>query len=73
MSILNGVFSAGYVVGTSLGGKLYKAYENYYLNFGISIALGIAGIFAGCVIKESVRRDPLENQGPMLQNFFSHK
>ena len=33
LSILNGVFSAGYVIGVTLGGKLYKYYQNFYLNF----------------------------------------
>jgi hypothetical protein len=63
---LNGVFSAGYVVGTSLGGKLYKTYENYYINFGLSIGFGLVGILAGILIKESVRPNPLEDQAPMI-------
>lgn len=68
LSILNGVFSAGYVAGTSLGGKLYKSYENYYLNFGISIGLGLVGILAGILIKESVRTNPSEAAG---RGFFN--
>jgi hypothetical protein len=56
------VFSGGYVVGTSLGGKLYTAYENYYLNFGISIGLGLVGILAGVLIKESVRPNPSQSE-----------
>ena len=51
------------MVGTSLGGKLYKSYENYYLNFGISIGLGIAGIIAAILVRESVRPNPLASAG----------
>ena len=55
LSILNGVFSAGYVLGTSLGGKLYHIYGSYYLNFGISIGFGIAGMFYAIFItRESI-------------------
>ena len=55
MSILNGVFSLGYVVGTTLGGKLYKTYTNYYLNFGISCGLSVIGImYTLCFIRESI-------------------
>ena len=58
MSILNGVFSLGYVVGTTLGGKLYKRYANYYLNFGISCGLSILGVvYTLCFIKESLTID----------------
>ena len=55
MSILNGVFSLGYVVGTTFGGKLYKTYANYYLNFGISCGLSIIGIMYTLIfINESI-------------------
>ena len=55
MSILNGVFSAGYVVGTTLGGKLYKKFASYYLNFGISCGLSVMGIlYTLLFIRESV-------------------
>ena len=55
MSILNGVFSLGYVVGTTLGGKMYKNYANYYLNFGISCGLSVVGIiYTLCFVKESI-------------------
>lgn len=57
LSILNGVFSGGYIVGTALGGKIFKAYENYYVNFGISIGIGLVGLIVAMFIKESVRRD----------------
>ena len=57
LSLLNGVFSAGYVIGTYLGGYLYKSYGNYYLNFGISIGFGIAGmLYAIFITKESIVR-----------------
>ena len=56
LSILNGIFSAGYVIGTTLGGKLYKAYNNYYLNFGISIGFGLLGILYTLVfVPESIQ------------------
>ena len=55
MSILNGVFSLGYVVGTTLGGRLYKKYANYYLNFGISCGLSVIGVmYTLMFIKESI-------------------
>ena len=55
MSILNGVFSLGYVAGTTLGGKLYKKYASYYLNFGISCGLSVIGIiYTICLIRESI-------------------
>jgi hypothetical protein len=67
---LNGVFSAGYVVGTSLGGKLYQSYENYYLNFGISIGLGLLGILSGVLVKESVRLNPTATDGNVAGRGF---
>ena len=55
MSVLNGVFSLGYVVGNILGGQLYKAYGSYYLNFGISLALAFVGAgYAVAFVPESV-------------------
>ena len=65
LSILNGVFSAGYVLGTTIGGKLYKAFDNFYLNFGLSIGFGLIGIiytFYG--VTESV-----EGSGSMVKFF----
>ena len=65
LSILNGVFSAGYVLGTTIGGKLYKAFDNFYLNFGVSIGFGLIGIiytFYG--VTESV-----EGSGSMVKFF----
>ena len=67
LSILNGVFSAGFVIGTSLGGKLYKTYGSYYLNFGLSIAFGVAGmIYATFAVKESI----IPNDQEERRNFF---
>ena len=55
MSVLNGVFSLGYVVGNILGGQLYRAYGSYYLNFGLSLALALAGAgYAAVFVRESV-------------------
>ena len=63
MSILNGVFSLGYVIGTTLGAKLYKKYANYYLNFGISCGLSIFGIiYTLCFVKESITIDEQTKQ-----------
>lgn len=59
MSILNGVFSAGYVAGVQIGGKL----SNYYTIFGISIAVGVVGVlYTLLVVRESVRREPEVNK-----------
>ena len=70
LSILNGVFSAGFVIGTTFGGKLYKSYENYYLNFGVSIVFGLAGmIYAIFFTKESILPD---NSKPK-RKFFDFK
>ena len=70
MSILNGVFSLGYVAGTTLGGKLYKKYANYYLNFGISCGLSILGICYTLVfIKESLTID--EDTKRRRKGFFN--
>lgn len=58
LSILNGVFSAGYVAGVTLGGKLYKYAENYYLNFGLSVVFGVLGIlYSAFFVKESAKVD----------------
>ena len=55
MSILNGVFSLGYVAGTTIGGQLYKHFANYYLNFGVSLGLAFFGAgYAAFLIPESV-------------------
>ena len=96
LSILNGVFSAGYVIGiyffksqngqnfhlkagiiyskflgTTLGGKLYKAFGNYYLNFGISIAFGILGLlYALFITKESIQKPPDENNPEETRRAF---
>lgn len=71
LSILNGVFSAGYVIGTSLGGKLYKIYGNYYLNFGISIGFGVAGmIYAIFITKETIIHEDI---GREKRRFFDFK
>ena len=63
LSILNGVFSAGYVIGISLGGKLYKYYQSFYLNFGLSILCGFLGmIYAVIFVKESIKKDDHETK-----------
>ena len=55
LSILNGVFSGGYVLGTTIGGKLFKAFDNYYLNFGVSIGFGVLGIiYTIFLVSESI-------------------
>ena len=60
LSILNGVFSAGYVIGITLGGKLFKYYQNYYLNFGLSILCGVLGIlYAVFIVNESIQKEEI--------------
>ena len=64
LSILNGIFSAGYVLGTTLGGKLYKAFNNYYLNFGISIGFGLLGILYTMIrVPESIQAHDNNGRG----------
>ena len=56
LSILNGVFSLGYVLGTLMGSALYTNVGNYYLIFGISCGIGCVGIlWTVFVVKESVK------------------
>ena len=60
----------GYVIGTTLGGKLYKKYANYYLNFGISCGLSIFGIiYTLCFVKESIIID--EETKQTRKGFFN--
>lgn len=74
LSILNGVFSAGFVVGTTLGGKLYKAYGNYYLNFGISILFGVAGmLYAIFFTHETIDHSEIPEDIRPKRQFFDLK
>ena len=60
LSILNGLFSAAYVVGTMLGGYLFTAIESYYVIFGISTFFALCGIFYTIFfVKESI--EPVES------------
>ncbi|XP_059094311.1 thymic stromal cotransporter homolog [Tigriopus californicus] len=55
LSILNGVFSLGYVIGTSLGGVLFSQVGDFYVIFGISIILAVCGIlYTVFIVPESV-------------------
>ena len=63
IGIVKGMDSLGLVVGNILGGKLYKEYTSFYLNYGISIATSIVCIlYILCFIPESVKMDPEQNQ-----------
>ena len=73
LSILNGVFSAGYVIGTSLGGKLYKMYGNYYLNFGISIGFGIAGMLYAIFVTKETNVGQEQSSEERKRSFFDLK
>ena len=58
LSILNGVFSLGYVVGTQIGSAMYTNVGNFYAIFGLSCVFGVAGIlYTVFVVKESVTRE----------------
>ena len=58
LSILNGVFSLGYVVGTQIGSAMYTNVGNFYAIFGLSCVFGVAGIlYTVFVVKESVVRE----------------
>ena len=71
LSILNGVFSAGYVIGITLGGKLFKYYQSYYLNFGLSILCGILGIlYAVFFVNESIQKEEICESSTQLQHRF---
>lgn len=70
MSILNGVFSPGYVVGTTLGGKLYKKYANYYLNFGVSCGLAVSGImYTHLFVRENIIMGEETNAGERASQY----
>ena len=58
LSVLNGVFSAAYVIGTTLGSLLYDRVGDYYVIFGVSAALGVAGLVWALLIPESVVSTP---------------
>ena len=50
---------------------MYKTYGNYYLNFGISIGFGIAGmLYAIFITKESIKKSDKDQQ---KRNFFDMK
>ena len=55
MALLKGADSWGHIIGNILGGKLYKEFENYYLNFGLACTISVLCIiYIICVIVESV-------------------
>lgn len=59
LSVLNGVFSLGYVIGTTSGSLLFKYVGDYYIIFGISILIGLLGIaYTALLVKESVHSTP---------------
>jgi len=59
LSVLNGVFSLAYVIGTTLGSRLYDVNGDYYLIFGISCGIGVlAMIYTALFVKESVDYPP---------------
>ncbi len=58
LSILNGVFSLGYVVGTQIGSQLYVAVKDFYSIFSLSCLMGVIAIlYTIFIVEESVRRD----------------
>ena len=57
MGIVKGADSLGIVLGNILGGKLYKEFSNFYLNYGISIGMCILGIiYILFLVPETVRK-----------------
>ncbi len=54
LSLLNGVFSLAYVIGNTMGSRIYEANPNYYLIFGISCGIGVLAIIYSLLLKESV-------------------
>ena len=64
LSILNGVFSLGYVVGTQIGSAMYTNVGNFYAIFGLSCLFGVAGIlYTVFIVRESVSVIREENDG----------
>ena len=58
LSILNGVFSLGYVCGAQIGSAMYTHVDNFYAIFGLSCFFGVAGIlYTVFIVRESVVRD----------------
>ena len=63
LGVLNGVFSAAYVVGTTMGAQLYKNVGNYYVIFGISCLIGVTSIlYTIFFVEESVSRSQEERE-----------
>ena len=63
LSILNGVFSLGYVVGTQIGSAMYTNVGNFYAIFGLSCLFGVAGIlYTVFIVKESVIREETSDE-----------
>jgi predicted MFS family arabinose efflux permease len=57
LSILNGVFSFGYVVGTQLGSVMYTNVKDFYSIFGLSCLLGVFGILYSMFIVKVSKTD----------------
>ena len=62
LSILNGVFSLGYVLGTMTDAALYDRIGDYYVIFGISIGFAVIGLIWSILIRESVKTDASEKK-----------
>ena len=61
LSLVNGIFSLGFVVGTKLGSYLFQNVSNYYIIFGTSIGFALCGIFYTLFcVKESVKKSKEE-------------
>ena len=53
MSILNGIFSLGYILGVQLGSRI----ESYILVFSLATVLGFLGVFYSIfILRESLKK-----------------
>ena len=70
MGIVNGADSFGIVLGNILGGKLYKEFSNFYLNYCISIGICILSIiYILFLVPETVTKN--QNIKQKQERFFS--
>ena len=70
MGIVKGADSFGIVLGNILGGKLYKEFSNFYLNYCISIGICILSIiYILFLVPETVTKN--QNIKQKQERFFS--
>ena len=74
LSVLNGVYSLAYVLGTKLGSVLYSEIGNYYIIFGLSIVFAILGIlYTIFFVRESIKKTKEEKESHTFFDFDNVK